>query len=119
MTYNGPLNTIVLTSITGRDCWDVICFHSQVSWSAFLDYVHANHIGYERISIDRAAKIVKSQGGVGYGCYTMLDVEPTNTKELEYRKALARSKKNDIAQITGLCSIFEPLELRLTVEATD
>lgn len=117
--FKGPRNTIVLTSITGRDHWDIICFHSEVSWSAFRDYTIANHIGYERITTDRAAKILKKQGGVGYGCYTMDGVTSNHDKEREYRRALAKSKKTDIANIIGICSIFEPLELRVDQKATE
>lgn len=113
-----PLRRIVLTNITSNDAFDVICFHSHFSWNAFKEYVNRMGIGYEKLDEDRAAKILVSQGGVGYGCYTMYSVVNNKNSIQQYRSALAKSKKTTIAEITGVCSVFDAVELVIESEAT-
>lgn len=107
--YKGPLETIVLTSLQGGV--DVICFHSAFSFDAFKAYAARLDIGWERISAADAAKLLAQSDGIGAGCYTMIGT--TNESEREYRKAVARIKKHEVISLTGIGSIFEPLDVEL------
>ncbi len=117
MEYMGPRNNIVLTNLTSKLTADVICFHSIASWGAFQEYASMVGLSYVFLTPSDAAKILYQQGGVGFGCYTMEGVSCNHTNEEQRRKALAATKKNEIAEITGICSIATPL--RLDVDPAD
>jgi hypothetical protein len=105
----------IAANITGQRKLDIICVQDRGEYDSLIKYMKDSGISYVLIEADEAAKYLTADDCVGCGCYTLYGCLPN---EHYYRKALAKSRKQDIAAYIGWIIMKDPVEVFIRSKET-
>lgn len=108
MNNNYP--KLFLAHLTGFNSVDVICIQNKGMELVFTNYCDSNFITYLQTCEEDAAKILITQDGVGFGCYTMYGYDP---QERPVRRLHAMDRLSSLVKYTGVVVLGEPMLLTI------